>query len=713
MAVSAPDHLPERRALTAPARHALDRATVLGRRAAQGMPRSPWLRFPVTPDIWRLAVGAVAVLVPGLLLAMVHPALPVTVPGVMLMVAIAFSTYLADWAGGATALALAALVLDARFIGNRSSFSWPHGPTETIGFGITLVCGGALVWLIEWIKREGTEARVNAAAARAAANALSALDAPSTHAPGAGEDVERVLGTILTAMIRVSRAHAGALLLATGDGTELVRAVTYGLGQPDGAPPETSRVGEGFAGRVALERRPLTVGDIAHDPAIADAPLVSAGVHGVLGVPLIGPGDRLLGVAHIGLLVPHRFSPTDVARLEALAQRAVGWLEAVRVTDQRELLLKRAREERQRLRMIISAMPEAVVVAESPDGRIVAVNDAAVRLLGPLAEDGAATDAVNRLRRPDGEPAAPRDLPLARALATGEIVTGVELVVRDPAGGDIPVLASAAPLREYAHEADVAAVVGVFQDIRRLKEADRLKDEFVSVVSHELRSPLTPIRGFVQLVARELEKEGSHPTHVAWLHSIEGQVDRMTRLVDDLLDVSRLRAGRLDIRPQPTDLVVLCQEVLRTARSTAPDHEIAFRCSLPSLVGSWDPDRLHQVIDNLVGNALKYGPPRGRVTVSLTAEPGTNRARLEVADQGPGIPPEDRPQIFSAFYRTADATTSRVAGLGLGLFICHELVVAHGGTIAVGEASGGGAAFTVTLPCAAEMPESGPVSISA
>jgi len=688
--------------------HALLRrlATALPNRAspAPRAPRRPlhhWLtglgtRGPLaTAEPWRLLVGAGSVLLPGVVLATIHPALPVSVPGIVFMVAIAFSTALADWVGGATALALAALVLDTLFVGQRPSLAWPRGPAETLGFGITLVSGGALICLIEWIKRAGSVARLDAAAARAAANALTALGAPSSYAPGTAADFDHALDTILTAMIRVSRAHTGAILLAQERDDALVRAVAYGLADTGSVQPSL-RLGEGFAGRVARERRPLTTVDIATDPRFADSPLRETGVRSLLGVPLIGAGDRLLGVAHIGLLVPHQFSATDIARLEALAARGAGWLDAVHATDQQERLLRRTREERERLAMIIAAMPEAVVVVEPPDGRVVACNDAAVRLLGPLDGERAAHTAFARLHRPDGAALPASELPLTRALTAGAVVTGVELVVQGEEGEAIPILVSAAPLRHGG--AEIQAVVGVFQDIRRLKEADRVKDEFVSAVSHELRSPLTPIRGFVQLVARELEREGGHPTHVAWLHSIEGHVDRMTRLVDDLLDAARLRAGRLEIRPEPTDLVTLCQGVLRAQRAAATEHELLLDVAPPTLIGWWDPDRLHQVIENLVSNAVKYSPPGSTVRLAIAEAPAEDAVHVSVSDQGPGVPPALRPEIFAPFYRTVAATASRTPGLGLGLFISRELVLAHGGTIAVADAPGGGACFTVTLP---------------
>jgi len=240
-------------------------------------------------------------------------------------------------------------------------------------------------------------------------------------------------------------------------------------------------------------------------------------------------------------------------------------------------------------------------------------------------------------------------------------------------------------------------VVGIFQDVSPLKEAERLRDEFISVVSHELRSPLTPIRGFSQLIARDLQKEGGHQQHVDWLITLQRHVDRVTRLVDDLLDVSRLRAGRLQIQPNPADLVSLCRSVVESRNATADEHEVVLVTAVPELVLDIDDDRIHQVLDNLVGNAVKYAPS-GLVTVGIALEASTSDVVLSVMDEGPGIPAPDQAQLFSPFYRSRSASESAVPGLGLGLYICRELIEAHGGTISVGASPGGGAMFSIRLP---------------
>ena len=651
----------------------------------------------VVDQPWRFVVAVLCVLFPALSLAIIAPGLPVTTPGVVLLVAVAFSAYLADWVGGISALIITLVMLDLLFVGNRSSASLPSGGDETSGFILIFVSGVALVWLIQLIKSESQVDRQAAVAARAAATALTSIEAAAAaHATGSIADRNALHDSLLRAMVGVNRAHVGLLFLFDENDQILPRVASYGIGLPPGPLDTESDPAVLFARQIASERRSRFVTDIAADVRFRKSFLVANNVHAAIGIPLVSGDGQVLGVALIGLLVLHKFSPTERARLEALADRSAAVIQAALGIDERETALITAQEANHWLESIILAMPEAVVLVAPDNGRVIAENQAAIDLLGSQLVEQAGDRLVDRLLLPDGGSPDPESLPIEIAKRSGEIVTGVELIVRKPDGAEVPVLVSAAPVLDA--NGPVVAIVAVFRDIAALKEASRLKDEFVSVVSHELRSPLTPIRGFVQLVAKELTREGGHDSHVRRLNSIAGHVDRMTRLVDDLLDVSRLKSGSLEIRPGPADLVELCKQVARDRGAANSSHRIVMESKIPSVFGSWDADRLYQIIDNLVGNAIKYSPANGRVTITVAEDSGTGDALVTVSDEGRGILAEDRERIFAAFYRTREAETSQIAGLGLGLYICHELVAAHGGAIEVGDAPSGGAAFTVRLP---------------
>jgi signal transduction histidine kinase len=643
---------------------------------------------------WQIIAGTVAVVVPAAFLTLLGQNLPVSTPGIILLFAVALSAYIAGYSGGFTALIVTAVWLNLFFIGDRVMFNWPLTFSEGLTWLMILGVGVGLIALIEQVKKESAIDRREANAARAATAALSTLEAASRGDAGIASE-EQAMRLLLDAMLRANRAHGGIVLLYDETQGELARIAQYGINDVGLGLPEHFPVDEGFAGRIALERRPAMVERLSKSNLRDDPILAYLGFESALGIPLVAD-DALIGIAITGLILPHRFTATEAARAEAIATRAAALLRAARAGDARAMQLQRAQDARDRLTELIQAMPEAVLLVAPPDGRVLLYNSAATRMLGALETAGPLSDVSNRLLTPDGDPVEHGELPHIEALRSGNVVDSVELLVRLGDGRETPVLASAAPLREL--DRSIAAAVLVFRDIRALKDATKLKDEFVSVVSHELRSPMTPIRGFVQLVTRDLIREGGHEQQVKWLQNISGHVDRMTRLVEDLLEVSRLKSGSLDIRLEPTDLVEVCEDVTTSRQASAPTHDIRFNYHGNAVVGEWDHDRLHQIVDNLVGNAVKYSPAGGTVTIDLAVERESRYVVLTVSDEGPGIPAEDRDRIFSAFYRTHEAEISQINGLGLGLYIVGELVAAHGGTIRVDESPSGGAAFHVYLP---------------
>lgn len=667
--------------------------------AAVGSDRVVSVRTART-EPWRLGFAAASVIAPLLLLWAINYDPELADPALLLLFSVAMSVYVADWVGGATAVILAVIGIDVLFAGDTWRFDLLAIPG---GFGTVLIfiaASALLIAVIEHLKYDRAQARLDAAAMRAANTALTAVEIAAARRPAGDTDaLLNVLHSILTAMVQVNRATAGAMYLADASGTSLVRAVMYGDAEPEApsypgqeSSPEL-RFGEGFVGHVASERRALTVYDTLQDQVLNRDILESNGhVRSAVGVPMIGPTDSVVGVAWVGLYVPYRFSATAIARLQALAHRTIAFMEAARLADAQEELLGRVQDHHRRLQAVIQTMPEAVMVVRPPKGTIVASNASAQRMFDIRPDGHVLQTRANQLKIVSGRD---EDQPIERALETGETITGVELTVRMPNGRLLPVIASAAPLR--TEDGQIDAVVGVFQDVSSLKEAERLRDEFVSIVSHELRSPLTPIRGFAQVVARELQKQGGNDHLVEWLVTLQRHADRMTRLVDDLLDVSRLRAGRLEIRRSVTDLTSICQTVVASRQPTSDRHTITLDSSVAVLQADVDGDRILQVLDNLVSNAIKY-TTRGVIRIGLDMSADQANALITVSDEGEGIAPEERDYLFNPFYRSRTASESAVPGLGLGLFICAELIRAHDGTIEIDDAPGGGTEFTIVLP---------------
>jgi two-component system sensor histidine kinase/response regulator len=243
------------------------------------------------------------------------------------------------------------------------------------------------------------------------------------------------------------------------------------------------------------------------------------------------------------------------------------------------------------------------------------------------------------------------------------------------------------------HAAHLEAAVA--ERTRELQEVLAAKEEFMSIAAHELKTPLTSIKALAQVAHKRLAR--AERPEVELVARMEGAIGRMELLVSDLLDGARIEAGKLNLRVEPTDLVALCRQVIDEQRADT-QRTVELHAPEATLWSQVDPDRLSQVLTNLIANAVKYSPPDAPVTVGLEHDADT--VRLWVRDRGIGIPPEAQPHIFERFYRAPDAevqTGSRL-GVGLGLYISRELVERHCGSITVTSNPGQGSTFTVTLP---------------
>jgi signal transduction histidine kinase/ActR/RegA family two-component response regulator len=246
--------------------------------------------------------------------------------------------------------------------------------------------------------------------------------------------------------------------------------------------------------------------------------------------------------------------------------------------------------------------------------------------------------------------------------------------------------------------------------LERLRESDRQKDEFLATISHELRTPLNSMVGWTALMRAEA---CSVAVHARGLDVIERNAAAQKRIVEDLLEMSRMIAGKLQLEARRIDLVDAVAAAVESVRPAATARGVALEASLPSLA-VWvhgDPDRLQQIAWNLLSNAVKFTPPGGRVTVEAGADSGS--AFLRVSDTGPGIAPAFLPHVFERFRQADGSTTRSFGGLGLGLAIARHLAELHGGSVRAESAGQGrGATFVVTLPSAADGSSNGALRTS-
>ena len=342
----------------------------------------------------------------------------------------------------------------------------------------------------------------------------------------------------------------------------------------------------------------------------------------------------------------------------------------------------------ERHRSILEAVGEGIVGVDET-GRIGFVNGAAAEMLGWEAAELEGRQACATLCRDQHD-----ECVIDVVMSVGEVVSHAETQYVRRNGHTFPVEITAAP---KAGSSGTTGVVIAFRDVTERQAMDRMKREFVGVVSHELRTPLTAIRGSLEMLADgdtgELPERAQSVVDMA----VRGS-ERLTRLVNDILDVERLDAGSFDVRPTPQDVAPLVATTIDSLRPWAREQGVTLVADVVSGRAMCDADRLTQALTNLLGNAVKFTAP-GK-TVELVAEPRGNDVLFSIRDEGRGIPPEQLESIFDRFHQVDDGDARDKGGTGLGLTISKSIVERHGGHIVVESTLGVGSTFRFSLPAA-------------
>lgn len=365
---------------------------------------------------------------------------------------------------------------------------------------------------------------------------------------------------------------------------------------------------------------------------------------------------------------------------------------------------RQADVERKKLRAILENSPEGFFFAE-PDGTIVDFNQSArsiLRVGEQIPENFFRFGRDYDIYQPDGTLRQDEEIAMTQALTLQATVVLQEAILRWPDGVEKHLFLSAAPI--YDEKGQMLGAFTVFQDVTELKQAEKLKSKFLSMITHELKTPLASIKGTASGLLQE-DVEWDEITQKRFLHSIEDDVDGMVALVANLLDMARLEAGFMRPDLEECYLSEVAEEAahkLRGLARTARQHfKFEFEPELPPVMADFS--QLERVLINLIGNALKYSPNDTTVTITLRSFRDAEshlQVELAVADRGPGIAAEERQHIFKQFYRGQQVAgrTGRKVGTGLGLAICREVISLHGGTIWAEEREGGGSIFKFTLP---------------
>ena len=377
----------------------------------------------------------------------------------------------------------------------------------------------------------------------------------------------------------------------------------------------------------------------------------------------------------------------------------------VMFASQAALVIANARRHRDELRArsgletLIDTSPVGVAVFDLSTGTPVSFNREALRVLEVLRTPGHPVEQlleVLTIRRADGSEFSLEEFPLARALSTGETVRAEEIVMEVPDGRRITVLINATSIR--SERGEVESVIVTLQDMTPLEEMERLRAEFLGMVSHELRAPLASIKGSAATLTGSAES--LDPAEMLlFFRIIEQQADQMSALITDLLDMARIETGALPVSAEPADPAILVDQARNTFLSGGPGNpvHIDLEPDLPRVMA--DRRRIVQVLVNLLYNSSRHSPESAGIRVGVMRE-GVHVA-FSVADDGRGLSPELMPYLFRKFARFEGDDPEGVAGSGLGLAICRGIVEAHGGRIRAESAGTGlGARFTFTLPVA-------------
>ncbi len=527
--------------------------------------------------------------------------------------------------------------------------------------------------------------------------ALSALDR-MVQAALESPDEDTLLRRLLTLLMESALQVDSATILLCEEDSLRVRAA-MGL-EAERMVGQRLRVGEGFAGRVAAERRPVAIRSASTDPLLKEEALSHLGLHALYGLPLLD-GEQLVGVAYMGSRTAYAFSEADTLLFRIMVSRATALIVQAQLRAREQAAHMEAQHSLAMVNTLLASSPVGIAFLDR-DLRYLRVNETLAAVNGlPVAE---------HLGRSLHEVLPPSVIRLIEPLMRGVLETGrpsesFELDTPPQVGRlqGRTWLSSYYPVRTQAGE--LLGVGCVVLDITAHKQAEKaleqalsFREQLLAVLGHDLRNPLGAITAsaFQLSRAQELGKRERQA-----VERIRRSGARMARLINDILDFARSRlGGGIPVTRQRMNMAEVCRATLEELQVTFPERQMFFEAQGDTW-GEWDPDRVAQVLGNLVFNALQHG--REDAAVHTTVRDAGDRVLLEVTNQGPPIPEELLPRLFDPFKRRPEdhrphEGRSGARSLGLGLHIVRQIALAHGGDVEVRSSAEEGTRFTVSWP---------------
>lgn len=487
-------------------------------------------------------------------------------------------------------------------------------------------------------------------------------------------DLEDVLNTIVTSLREVIGCRACCIFLLDETSHYLEIKAADGL-KPHWRQMAKLRVGEGAAGRAVAERRTVYLPDTHQDSNFI---FFDTDVRSLMVVPLLAQG-KVIGAVNVDDDQPNAFDQ-DQERLLTIAAAQAG------VMIENARLFTKISAEQQQMQAIIQHMADGVLLIDH-QGVIITCNTTLTMLLGLNMGE-----IINKsIDDADLHP----NLASITAATTYRARTGVlakEVTIETPRSKTLQVFSTVM----VDHQKNPIGEVRIVHDVTKERELEHLKDDFFSTISHELRTPLFSIQGFAQLMLEEetLDRQ----TQREFLTTIQRQALQLSEMVDNLLDVSKFDAGKLEFEKGPLSLVDLIRQTILKLQGFAHQQGIQLVPNLPEALPEiqGDSQRLEQVLTNLIGNAIKFSPSGKMVDISACQQ--DDHILIQVKDYGIGIPEADLEQIFSRYYQANNRGERAAKGSGLGLYIAKKVIEGHNGSIWAESQVGQGSTFNVTLP---------------
>ncbi len=562
---------------------------------------------------------------------------------------------------------------------------------------------------IQQLERTNIDLEQRIQSAEAHLHAADSPSPPSVHPlglPSSGE-FENTLRRLVDKIAKILQAEKCVFMLHdAGAATLYATHPAMGFDRDELALLERRVAEEGVSNEVFRTNSSLITYDAALDPRAAAEGLTRLRIHNAVSVPLVvekrDEDNRVLERTTVGVLHVFNkkyggiFVEEDVRLLEQLARQGAAVIASAQMY--REVV-----QEKQELLHTIDSLYAGLIMV-GINGRLLQMNPSARAILGinsttPLIDmPYARAISDSRIRKI-----------ISAALSTGNAEVAEEVAFNLPDAG------VEEQFRERIYQVQCATVrdddgapagiVAIFNDITEIRGVERMKTAFISTVSHELRTPLTSIKGFISTLLADNDNYYDEPTRREFYGIIDSECDRLHRLIKDLLDISRIEQGRaMQMNWAEVNVAQTTEKVLAAQRAYARDHELTMNFPADFPVITADPDKMEQILTNLVNNAIKYSPQGGTVCVTGRVIPSDtdgeepNSIELNISDEGMGIPREHLPKIWDRFYRVDNRDNREIGGTGIGLALVKALTEGHGGTAAVESELGVSTTFLLVFP---------------